>query len=118
VSEAPVGTIFSLILSGEIPADVVYEDELAIGFRDVNPQAPVHVLVIPRRPIKSLVEITDDDAALLGHLMHVCSVVAASEGLADGGYRVVNNVGTDGGQTVDHIHFHVLGGRQMSWPPG
>ena len=118
MSEPSGDTIFSLILSGDIPADIVYEDELAIAFRDVNPQAPVHVLVIPRHPIKSLVEITEDDASLIGHLMHVCSIVAAAEGLGDEGYRVVTNVGRDGGQTVDHIHFHVVGGRPMTWPPG
>ena len=112
------GTIFDGILSGEIPADVIYEDDQAIAFRDINPQAPVHVLVIPRRRIRSLAERQDGDTELLGHLLEVCARVAQQEGISEAGYRVVTNTGSDGGQTVDHIHFHVLGGRGMSWPPG
>lgn len=111
-------TIFGRILSGEIPADIVHEDEHVVAFRDVAPQAPVHVLVIPRKPLRSIAEAATEDAPLLGHLLGVCRKVAADSGLETGGYRVVTNVGEDGGQSVDHLHFHVLGGRPMSWPPG
>lgn len=110
-------TIFSKILGGEIPADIVHEDEHSIAVRDISPQAPVHVLVIPRKPIVSLADATDEDVVLLGHLMRVCANVAEQEGLDDG-YRVVANTGGDGGQTVDHLHFHVMGGRSLTWPPG
>ena len=111
-------TIFGMILRGEIPADIVYEDELAIAFRDIAPQADVHVLVIPRQPIQSLAHSGPGDRALLGHLLGVCTAVATQEGIADSGYRVVTNIGGDGAQSVDHLHFHVLGGRRMGWPPG
>lgn len=111
-------TIFSKILSGEIPADIVYEDEHALAFRDISPQAPTHVLVIPRKPIVSLAHATDEDATLLGHLMRVCARVAEQEGLPEQGYRVVTNVGEHGGQSVFHLHMHVLGGRELQWPPG
>ena len=111
-------TIFGMILRGEIPADIVYEDELAIAFRDIAPQADVHVLVIPRDPIRSLADAGPGDRALLGHLLGVCTSIAEQEGIADSGYRVVTNIGVDGGQSVDHLHFHVLGGRRMGWPPG
>ena len=111
-------TIFGMILRGEIPADIVYEDELAIAFRDIAPQADVHVLVIPREPIRSLAHAGPDHQALLGHLLGVCAAVASQEGIDEAGYRVVTNIGGDGGQSVDHLHFHVLGGRRMGWPPG
>ncbi len=111
-------TIFGMILRGEIPADVVYEDELALAFRDIAPQADVHVLVIPRELIRSLAHSDRQHESLLGHLLGVCRKVAAMEGIADSGYRVVTNIGHDGGQSVDHLHFHVLGGRRMGWPPG
>lgn len=107
-----------MILRGEIPADIVHEDDLCIAFRDINPQADVHVLVIPRTPIRSLAHATPDQAALLGHLMGVCASVAAQEGISESGYRVVTNIGRDGGQSVEHLHFHVMGGRSMAWPPG
>ena len=111
-------TVFSRILAGEIPTEFVYEDEHAVAFRDVNPQAPVHLLVIPRKPLTSLHAADDAEAALLGHLLRVCSKVAEEAGLAADGYRVVTNVGSDGGQSVEHLHFHVLGGRALAWPPG
>lgn len=111
-------TIFSKILNGEIPADIVYEDEHAIAFKDVAPQAPVHLLVIPRKPLESLHAAAWEDAHMIGHLLRVCSKVAEDAGLTSGGYRVVTNVGEDGGQTVEHLHFHVLGGRALAWPPG
>lgn len=114
----PPDTIFSGIIRGEIPADIVYQDEACLAFRDINPQAETHVLVIPRRPIVSLSHITKGDRDLIGHLLAVCARVAASEGVSESGYRVVTNVGRDGGQTVEHLHFHILGGRPLGWPPG
>lgn len=108
-------TLFERIISGEIPADRVYEDEVCVAFRDIAPQAPVHVLVVPRKPVPALNG--GLDAALAGHLLMVASKVAQQEGLMDG-YRVVINCGRDGGQTVDHLHIHVLGGRSLTWPPG
>ncbi len=110
-------TLFEKIIAREIPAAIVHEDAHCIAFRDVHPQAPVHVLVVPRRPIPSLDAITAEDAPLIGHLFVVATQVAAAEGLADG-YRTVFNVGADGGQTVTHLHLHVLGGRRLTWPPG
>ncbi|MCA9567423.1 MAG: histidine triad nucleotide-binding protein [Alphaproteobacteria bacterium] len=111
-------TIFARIIDKEIPADIVYEDDRCLAFRDVNPVAPTHVLVIPKKPIVGLGTADADDAALLGHLMWVAAEVARSEGIAAGGYRVVTNFGANGGQSVDHLHLHVLGGRAMRWPPG
>ena len=113
-----MGTVFDKILAKEIPADVVYEDDRALAFHDIAPQAPVHVLVIPKRRIVGIATATDDDTELLGHLLQVCRRVAAQEGLVEGGYRVVTNNGVHGGQSVNHLHFHVLGGRQLGWPPG
>jgi histidine triad (HIT) family protein len=111
-------TIFGKIARGEIPANLVYEDELALAFRDLAPQAPSHILVIPRKPIESLAQASDEDTALLGHLMRVCAKVAQAEGLEDKGYRVVTNIGEHGGQSVFHLHLHILGGRSLRWPPG
>jgi histidine triad (HIT) family protein len=110
-------TIFKRILDKEIPADIVYEDDRCIAIRDINPQAPTHVLVIPRVEIVSLVEANEANAPLLGHLLVVAARLAAELELTDG-YRTVINCGRDGGQTVDHLHVHVLGGRQLTWPPG
>jgi histidine triad (HIT) family protein len=110
-------TIFSKIIRKEIPADIVYEDDLVLAFRDVQPQAPVHILVIPKQPIESIATATTEDAALLGHLLLTIKRVAAQEGL-EKGYRVVINTGEDGGQTVFHLHLHLLGKRSMTWPPG
>jgi len=110
-------TVFRRIIDREIPADVVYEDELCLAFRDIQPQAPVHVLVIPKREIASLDAIADEDAPLLGHLWLVIRQLAAELQLSHG-YRVVVNCGRDGGQAVDHLHFHLLGGRALKWPPG
>jgi histidine triad (HIT) family protein len=111
-------TIFAKILSGEIPAERVYEDDLAVAFRDISPQAPTHILVIPRSYLCSLAHTGPADSELLGHLLWVCSKVAELEGLTEDGYRVVTNIGKNGGQAVMHLHFHVLGGRAMAWPPG
>ncbi len=109
-------TIFSKIIKREIPATIIYEDDLALAFRDVNPQAPVHFLVIPKQPIVKLSDATEADQSLLGHLLLVASKVAAQEGLT--GFRLVTNNGTEAGQTVFHLHIHVLGGRSLDWPPG
>jgi histidine triad (HIT) family protein len=113
-----MATVFDKILSREIPADIVYEDDRALAFRDIAPQAPVHVLVIPKERIVRVGEATQAQSALLGHLLWVCGEVARKEGIADSGFRVVTNHGDDGGQSVDHLHFHVMGGRQLGWPPG
>jgi len=110
-------TLFTRIIQREIPADIVYEDELAIAFRDIHPQAPVHVLVVPKQPLPKLSDAVPDDHRLLGHLLMTVKRVAEQLGLGNG-YRVVINNGNDGGQTVDHLHLHILGGRQMVWPPG
>ena len=110
-------TIFARIIRGEVPARIVHDDDRCLAFHDVAPQAPVHVLVIPKRPIPSLAETTPDDADLLGHLVLVATQLARSLGLADG-YRLVVNCGRDGGQSVDHLHVHLLGGRPLGWPPG
>jgi histidine triad (HIT) family protein len=110
-------TIFKRIADHEIPADIIYEDDQCLAFRDIAPQAPTHVLVIPKREIASVAALTDDDAALLAHMWLVIRDLARKLKL-DGGYRVVVNNGPDGGQTVDHLHFHLLGGRPMTWPPG
>lgn len=111
-------TIFSRIVRKEIPAKIVYEDELSLAFHDLNGQAPIHVLVIPKRQIDSLNEASVDDANLLGHLQIVIQKVARMLDIHESGYRVVMNCGRDGGQSVGHIHYHVLGGRTMAWPPG
>jgi histidine triad (HIT) family protein len=110
-------TIFKRIIDGEIPADVMYEDDQCLAFRDVAPQAPTHVLVIPKKEIASLAELADNDAALVGHMVLVIRNLARELGL-ESGYRVVVNNGRDGGQSVDHLHFHLLGGRPLTWPPG
>jgi len=109
-------TIFGKIARGEIPTELVYEDDRAIAFRDVNPQAPTHLLVIPRKPIPRLSQAVDEDAELLGHLLGVARRVAREAGLED--FRVVVNDGAGAGQTVFHLHVHVLGGRAFGWPPG
>nr|XP_056705086.1 adenosine 5'-monophosphoramidase HINT2 [Euleptes europaea] len=110
-------TVFARILDGSLPADVLYQDQQCMAFRDVAPQAPVHFLVIPRRPVTRLSCVAESDAQLLGHLLLVASQTAKAQGLSDG-YRVVINDGKHGAQSVYHLHLHVLGGRQMGWPPG
>jgi histidine triad (HIT) family protein len=110
-------TIFQKIIDKEIPAGIVFEDDQCLAFRDISPQAPTHILVIPKKAIMSLAQAQDEDAALLGHLLIVARKVAQQEGLKNG-YRAVLNSGPDGGQSVDHLHVHVLGGRKLSWPPG
>ncbi|MBD1218926.1 MAG: histidine triad nucleotide-binding protein [Anabaena sp. CoA2_C59] len=110
-------TIFSKIIRKEIPANIVYEDDLSLAFTDINPQAPVHILIIPKKPIVNLATAEPEDQALLGHLLLIAQKVAAQAGL-ENGYRVVINTGIDGGQTVYHLHIHILGRRPMTWPPG
>ncbi|BDI15960.1 histidine triad nucleotide-binding protein [Nostoc cf. commune SO-36] len=110
-------TIFSKIISREIPADIVYEDNLTLAFKDIHPQAPVHILVIPKKPLPTLADAESEDHALLGHLLLTVKRIAEEAGLKNG-YRVVINTGDDGGQTVHHLHLHILGGRQLDWPPG
>ena len=112
-----MSTIFQKIIDKQIPAKIAYEDEQCLAFHDVNPQAPTHVLVIPKRAIPSLDALTEADAALLRHLQVVISKLARDLGLKSG-YRVVVNCGRDAGQTVDHLHYHLLGGRDLMWPPG
>lgn len=111
-------TIFKKILDGEIPAEVVHDDAHCLAFRDVNPQAPVHILVIPKKEIASLTDTEPEDQRLLGHLLLKVAEVARGQGLDKEGYRVVVNIGRNGGQSVDHLHFHLLGGRSLTWPPG
>ncbi len=111
-------TVFGKIACGEMAADIVYQDDKVVAFRDLNPQAPVHILIIPRKAIATLNEATVEDAALIGHLFLVASRVAAQEGIAEQGYRTVINCNAQAGQTVYHLHVHLLGGRAMQWPPG
>ncbi len=110
--------LFCKIVAGDIPSQKVHEDELVLAFDDVNPVAPVHQLIVPKQHIASAADLTETDAELLGRLFAVAADLAAKAGLPDSGYRVVTNVGADGGQSVDHLHFHLLGGRVMTWPPG
>ena len=110
-------TLFTKIIAREIPADIVYEDDVCLAFHDIAPQAPVHVLVIPKKPIESVATLEDADAEAVGRLMLVVRDLAKKLNL-DKGYRVVVNCGADGGQSVDHLHLHLLGGRSLNWPPG
>ncbi len=113
-----MSTIFKRIIDREIPADIIYEDDRCLAFRDVNPQAPTHVLVIPKKEITSIDALAEEDGELVAHLWQVIRKLARELGVAGSGYRVVVNNGPNGGQTVDHLHFHLLGGRPMTWPPG
>ncbi|MFS1702717.1 histidine triad nucleotide-binding protein [Alteromonas sp. AMM-1] len=110
-------TIFDKIIDKSIPADILYEDELALAFSDINPQAPVHFLVIPKKRIATINDITEDDREVVGHLYFVAAKLAAQKGFASQGYRAVMNCNEYGGQTVYHIHLHVLAGKPMGWPP-
>ena len=111
-------TLFEKIIAREIPADIVYEDELVLAFRDIQPQAPTHILVIPKRRIARIGEATPGDAALLGHLLLKAATIAREAGVGETGFRLVLNHGPDGGETVPHLHCHILGGRPLGWPPG
>ena len=110
--------IFCKIVAKAIPAALIYEDDLVVAFDDVNPQAPTHTLVIPRRHVGSIAELQDSDIELLGRLMLAGNTIARQKGIADAGYRVVVNTGAHGGQSVFHLHLHILGGRHLAWPPG
>ena len=111
-------TLFGKIAAGEIPADIVYEDEDVLAFRDIGPQAPTHILVIPRKPIPTINDLEPEDAELVGKLFLAAKKIAADEGIADAGYRTVINCNAAAGQTIYHLHLHILGGRPMQWPPG
>lgn len=111
-------TIFDKILKKEIPAQIVHEDDLCLAFRDVNPQAPQHILLIPKKAIRSLNDATAEDQSVLGHLLVQAGVIAKKQGFGDDGFRLVINTNDNGGQTVFHLHLHLLAGRQMTWPPG
>jgi histidine triad (HIT) family protein len=113
-----MSTIFAKIIAREIPARIVHEDDLCLAFHDVAAQAPVHILVIPKKEIPRLAAAQSGDEPLLGHLLHIAAQVAEKEGLQDSGFRIVINNGPHGGETVPHLHVHLLGGRQMHWPPG
>lgn len=110
--------LFCKILAGEIPADIIFESDTAIAFRDINPQAPQHVLIIPRKHVATINDIEPDDEAIVGSLYSAARAIAAQEGIADEGYRTVMNCNEAAGQTVFHLHLHLLGGRQLRWPPG
>lgn len=111
-------TIFTKIINKEIPATIVYEDDLCLAFKDIQPQAPVHVLLIPKTFIESMAQVKPEDAQILGHLMVKASQIAKDLGLSEDGYRLVVNTNGHGGQTVYHLHIHIIGGRAMVWPPG
>jgi histidine triad (HIT) family protein len=111
-------TLFERIAARQIPAEIVFEDDLVLAFRDINPQAPVHVLIVPKRQISRINEATADEAVLLGHLLLKAAEVARTLGLTESGFRLVINNGRDGGETVPHLHCHLLGGRPLAWPPG
>ena len=111
-------TLFEKIIAREIPADIVYEDDLVLAFNDINPQAPMHVLVIPKKPIPRIAEAEPEDHQVLGHLLLKAREIADDLGLHENGFRLVINNGKDGGESVPHLHLHILGGRSMAWPPG
>ena len=111
-------TIFKKIIDKEIPADIVYEDDICLAFRDSTPQAPQHILIIPKKEISSLNKVTSEDKELLGHMLLMASEIAKKINISEDGYRLVINTNSHGGQSVNHLHMHVIGGRQLSWPPG
>ncbi|MEK6270990.1 MAG: histidine triad nucleotide-binding protein [Planctomycetales bacterium] len=113
----PEQNVFQKIIAGEIPADIIHEDQQCLAFHDIAPQAPTHVLIIPRKPIRSVADLEDEDGQLIAHLWMVIRKLADQLGL-ENGYRVVVNCGKDGGQEVEHLHYHLLGGRALKWPPG
>ncbi len=113
-----VDCIFCKIAQGEIPSNIVYEDDKILAFKDLSPQAPVHILLIPKEHIKSANDLGEDNSHIVGHIFTIANKLAKELEIADAGYRIVNNCGENGGQTVGHLHFHLLGGRKFSWPPG
>lgn len=110
--------LFCKIIRGEIPSAKVYEDEMVYAFLDIDPQAPTHIILVPKEHIASANELNDENAGIVGHIFAVAAKLAADRGFAGNGYRIVNNCGRDGGQTVGHLHFHLLAGRNLGWPPG
>ena len=114
----PTMTLFEKLIARQIPASIVYEDDLVFAFHDINPQAPIHILIVPKKPVARIAEAGDDDQALLGHLLLKAREVAKKVGLSSDGFRLVINNGRNGGESVPHLHCHILGGRPMSWPPG
>jgi histidine triad (HIT) family protein len=116
--EAESDCLFCRIVAGELASTPVHEDDLIVAIRDINPQAPTHILLMPRAHIGSADDLTATDGELLGRIFEVAAQLARSEGVAEDGYRIVTNVGRNGGQSVDHLHFHLLGGRRFTWPPG
>ena len=110
--------LFCKLANGEIPTNYIYEDDKVVAFNDIEPQAPVHILIIPKEHIASALELNDDNADVVAHIFKVASKIARDKGFADDGFRLVNNCGKDGGQTVGHLHFHLLAGRYLQWPPG
>ncbi len=110
--------IFCKIVNNEIPCDKLFEDDKVIAFRDINPEAPFHAIIVPKKHIVSLNEIKDEDLEILSHILIVVKQIAKEAGISENGYRLVNNCGSDGGQTVPHLHFHLLGGKKLNWPPG
>ncbi|MEQ9618664.1 MAG: histidine triad nucleotide-binding protein [Deltaproteobacteria bacterium] len=113
-----MSSIFTKIIDKDIPAAIVYEDDKCIAFRDIDPKAPVHILIVTKKEIRSMAEVTDQDKELLGHMMIKAAQIAREQGISDSGYRLVINTNKEGGQEVYHVHMHILGGRQMEWPPG
>lgn len=110
--------VFCLICEKKIPSDIVYEDEDVLAFKDINPEAPVHVLIVPKKHIASLIDMDDDDLRIISRIFKVANKIAVDTGIAESGFRLVTNCGKDAGQSVAHVHFHLLGGRSMQWPPG
>lgn len=113
-----MGTIFDKIISKEIPADIVFEDEEILAFKDINPQAPIHILIIPKKRIATINDIEENDISITGKLIYTAKIIASEIGISEDGYRLVFNCNDNGGQEVYHIHLHLLGGRKMTWPPG
>ncbi len=115
---SPMTTIFSKIIDREIPAEIVYEDDMCLAFKDISPQAPTHILLIPKKEIPSLNDLKSEDGGIMGHLMLKVPEIASKAGISEDGYRIVVNTGENSGQSVFHIHIHILGGRKLEWPPG
>lgn len=114
----PDKTLFQKIADREIPAEIIYEDTLCLCFRDINPQAPIHLLIVPKKPITRIAETAPEDQSTLGHLLLTAQTVAKQEGFSDAGFRTIINNGPDGGEEVPHLHLHILAGRKLTWPPG
>lgn len=110
--------IFCKIINGEIPSQKVYEDDRILAFKDINPAAPIHIVIVPKEHISSANEINDSNNDVVGHIFKVAAALAKENGIAERGYRIVNNCGEEGGQSVNHLHFHLIGGRNLQWPPG